>query len=227
MNLKRTWVKAHQDDYKTPYRELSDAAKRNIRVDHIANDYLLDTRRHQTLGKAEHVDAQAISICIQGTRITGRYEDAIRQYIDGSYLRHYLSDKHKLTDSTWACIGWYGNERHLESSKGLIFSSEFIHDWQPTNSRHRLKFAQSTDASIGLCPCCKTTLEDHDHILRRPAQKRTHYLALNDIRGTIAEIRSPAGPLLRQGLNHWLSKTSEPLFIDASRYSGHTQLLVQ
>ena len=40
-------------------------------------------------------DAHTELASIQGTRITGRYEDAIREHIDESYLRHYLSDKHK------------------------------------------------------------------------------------------------------------------------------------
>ena len=92
MTIKSTWVKAHQDEKKIPGQKLSDAALRNIKVDSIANDYLLDTCQPQTLENAEHVDAQAISICIQGTRITGRYEDAIHESIDGSYLRHYLRD---------------------------------------------------------------------------------------------------------------------------------------
>ena len=70
----------------------------------IPNDYLLDTRQPQTQDNAVHVDAQAISISIQGTRIMGRYKDAIREHIDGSYLRHYLSDKHKWTDSMWSWI---------------------------------------------------------------------------------------------------------------------------
>jgi hypothetical protein len=46
-------------------------------------------------------------VAIQGTRITGRYEDAIRESIDGSYLRHYLSVKHKWSDSTLSWIDWY------------------------------------------------------------------------------------------------------------------------
>ena len=50
---------------------------------------------------------------------------------------------------------------------------------------------------------------------------------LKDIRGTIAETRSPAGSLLWQGLKHWLSNTYEPLSIDTSRYSARTQFLVQ
>ena len=102
MIIKSTWVKAHQDENKLSGQVLSDAALRNINVDSIANDYLLDTRQPQTRDKAEHhVDAQAVSICIKGTRITGRYEDTIRQHIDGSYLRPYLSDKHKWTNLTW------------------------------------------------------------------------------------------------------------------------------
>jgi hypothetical protein len=96
MTTKSTWVKAHQDEKKdTRPSILSDAALRNIKLDSIANDYLLDTCQPQTLENAEHVDAQAISICIQGTQIIGRYEDAIRESIDGSYLRHHLSIKHK------------------------------------------------------------------------------------------------------------------------------------
>jgi hypothetical protein len=95
MTIKSTWVKAQQDEDQLPSQVLSDATLRNIDVDSIANDYLLDTRQPQTQENAAHVDAQAISISIQGTRITGRYEDASREHIDGSYLRHYRSVKHK------------------------------------------------------------------------------------------------------------------------------------
>jgi hypothetical protein len=127
---------------------------RNIDVDSIANDYLPDNRQPLTQDNAAHVDAQAISISIQGTRITGQYEDAIREHIDGSYLRHYLSDKRKWTDSTWAWIDWYSHERHLKLLQGacLFQRLKFIHDWQPTNSQ-TLKLAKSDDASIGFCPC--------------------------------------------------------------------------
>ena len=75
------------------------AALRNIKVDSIAEDYLLDPCQPQTSDNAAHVDAQAVSICIQGTRVTGRYEDAIRESIDGSYLHDYLSAKHAWSDS--------------------------------------------------------------------------------------------------------------------------------
>jgi hypothetical protein len=118
MTIKSTWVKAHQDKNKLPSQVLSDAELRNINVDSIADEYLVDTCQPQTRDKAEHVDAQAVSICIQGTRITGRYEDAVREHIDGSYLCHYLSDKHKWTDLTWSWIDWYSHERHLKVLKG-------------------------------------------------------------------------------------------------------------
>jgi hypothetical protein len=104
MIIKSTWVKAHQDENKLSGQVLSDAALWNINVDGITNESLLDTRQPQTRDNAEHLDAEAISICIQGTRITGRYEDAIRKHIDGSYLRYYLSAKHKWTDLTWSWI---------------------------------------------------------------------------------------------------------------------------
>jgi hypothetical protein len=84
MTIKSTWVKAHQDEDQLPGQVLSDAALRNtIDVDSIANDYLLDTRQPQTQDNAAQVDAQAISISIQGT---------IRKHTS---LRHYLSAKHK------------------------------------------------------------------------------------------------------------------------------------
>jgi hypothetical protein len=66
----------------------------SLKVDSIAEDCLLDPHQPQTSNNAAHADAQAISICIQGTRVTGRYEDAICESIDGSYLREYLSAKH-------------------------------------------------------------------------------------------------------------------------------------
>ena len=155
MTIKSTWVKAHQDEDKLQGQVLSDAALRNIDVDNIANDCLLDTCQPQTQDNAAHVDAQAISISIQGTRITGRYEDAIHEHINGSYLCHYLSIKHKWTDSTWTWIHWYSHERHLKVPQGacLLQRLKFIHNWQPTNSQ-KLKLAKSDDASIGFCPCC-------------------------------------------------------------------------
>jgi hypothetical protein len=106
ITIKSTWVQAHQDKKKLPGQILSDAALRNIKMDSIAEDYLLDPRQPQTSENAAHVDAQAISIRIQGTRVTGRYEDAIRESIDGSYLRHYLSVKHNWSDSMWSWIDW-------------------------------------------------------------------------------------------------------------------------
>jgi hypothetical protein len=174
------------------------------------------------------VDAQAISICIQRTRVTGRYEDVIHESIDGSYLHHYLSAKHNWSDSTWSLIDWYSHERHLKVLNGacLYHRLKFIHDWQPTNSQ-KFKFTKSDDASIGLCPCCKTTLEDHDHVLRCPSQASTRYLALQDIRSSIKQTTSPAGLVLWTGLAHWLNHLNEPLSIDTSRYTGDTQLLVQ
>ena len=195
-------------------------------MDSLVNDCLLATGQSQT--RDNDVDAQAISISILETRITGRYEEAIREHIDGSYLHHYLSDEHSWTDSMYACIDWYSHEHNLKVLKGacLFQRLKFIHDWQPTNSP-KLKFAKSTDASIGFCPCCKTTLEDHDHFLRCPSQERTRYLTLRDIRSPISETKSLAGPILSQGLTHWLHQPSEPMPIDTSRYSGRTKLLVQ
>jgi hypothetical protein len=66
MNIKRTWVQAHQDKKKIPGQILSDAALWNIKVDSIAEDYLLDPHQPQ------QTSDNAISICTQGTRVTGR-----------------------------------------------------------------------------------------------------------------------------------------------------------
>ena len=150
-------------EYPLPALTLTKEQYRKIMAPALTSgNYLLDSRQPQTSDNAAHVDAQAISICIQGTRVTGRYEDAIRESIDGSYLRQYLSDKHALSDSTWSCIDWYSHERHLKVLNGasLYQRLKFIHDWQCTNSQ-KFKFTKSDDASIGLCPCCKTTPEDH------------------------------------------------------------------
>jgi hypothetical protein len=188
---------------------------------------IFSTPQPQTQDNAAHVGAQAITISIQGTRITDWYEDEIREHIDGSYLRHYLSVKHKWTDSTWAWIDWYCHERHLKVLKGtcLFQRLKFIHDWQPINSKS--SSSRSPTMPRSFCSYRKTTLENHDHVLLCPSQGRTRYLALQDIRGTISEARSPAGPILWEGLTHWLSNSSEPLSIKTSRYSGRTKLLVQ
>ena len=153
---------------KIPGQVLSDAALRNIKVDSIAEDYLPDTCQPQTSENAEHVDAQAISICIQGTRITGQYEDAIRESIDGSYLCHYLSVKHKWSDSTWSWIDWYSHERHLKVLKGacLYQRLKFIHDWQPTNS-------QKTSSRSPTMPQSGSA-----HVARQPLKTTTTFFAV-------------------------------------------------
>jgi ribonuclease HI len=45
MTIKSIWVQAHQDEKELPGQILSDAALRNIKVDSIAEDYLLDPRQ--------------------------------------------------------------------------------------------------------------------------------------------------------------------------------------
>ena len=59
-----------------------------------------------------------------------KYKDAIRESIDGSYLRQYLSAKHNWSDSTWSLIDWYSHERHLKVLNGacLYQRLRFIHD---------------------------------------------------------------------------------------------------
>ena len=55
MTIKSTWVKAHQDEKKLPGQVLPEAALGNIKVDSIAEDYLLDSRQPQTSENSEHV----------------------------------------------------------------------------------------------------------------------------------------------------------------------------
>ena len=73
----------------------------------------------------------------------------------------------------------------------------------------------------------ETSPKKDERVSDVPSQGRTRYLELQDIRGSISETKSPAGPVLWEGLKHWLSNPSEPLSIDTSRYSGRTKLLVQ
>ena len=54
MTIKSIWVQAHQDEKKIPGQILSDAALRSIKVDSIAEDYLLDPRQPQTSDNAAH-----------------------------------------------------------------------------------------------------------------------------------------------------------------------------
>jgi hypothetical protein len=122
------------------------------------------------------------------------------------------------------------NVMSASAQRGLpVPAAQFIHDWQErTHQFSKIKFTKSDDALIGLCPCCcKTTLEDHDHVLHCPLQASTRCLALQDIRSSIEQTTSPAGPVLRAGLAHWLNHLNEPLSIDTSQYSDDTQLLVQ
>ena len=91
-------------------------------MDSIVTDYL-ENGTSQARANAEHLDAQAISIPIQGTRIMGRYEEVIREHIDGFYYRHYLSAKHNWTNSSWACIDWPPES----SQRGISFPADQVH----------------------------------------------------------------------------------------------------
>ncbi|KAI2497820.1 hypothetical protein MHU86_16654 [Fragilaria crotonensis] len=191
------WIKGHQT--RKPAGSKAHDVQRNHRADELATWF----RDHRTSGqsrdKTDHVQAERVSVCINGIRQVGQVEACIRFHINGYHLRSYLQSKHRWSNDVWDMIdikvlGQFC--RSLIPAK-QVAQTKLMYDQRHTGVR-RNRVATIKDPSLTLCPCCQQTEETTDHVLqckenpgRRSAikgfRKSMDVLAWSDISHTNVE----------------------------------------
>ena len=173
------WIKGHQDDDKT-YEELPRDAKHNIDADKLATKHQV-LQLSRPMRKTAHLPSQQISLTINGTRYPGNWDNNLRWSINGFYLKKYLSQKHRWTETIWQTIDFSlvrACYKPTASEQRQWF--KFMHDLQPLGKRKQHmgnNIEQST--MLDKCPCCNDSIEDQQHFLtceRNPNSTQAYVL---------------------------------------------------
>ena len=114
------------------------------------------------------MDAQAISISIQGTRITGRYEDVIREHINGAYLANILATHiHGRTQRGPVSTGTVMNATCKFLKGASLFQRiKFIHDWPTKNSSSLSPPMPRSGSALAARQLWKTMITSSDILLK-------------------------------------------------------------
>ena len=162
--LKIQWIKGHQDN-QTEYAKLPADTKLNIDVDKLATDFH-QRPRSKPAPTTAHIPLTRISVTINNVRYASKIEANLRYQINGGYLRNYLQNAHKWSNSTWEMINLPAFGRHLKSLPLPHHTAhlKFIHNKQPLGIT-LLRHATIKDPAIALCPCCEAHPENQHHLI--------------------------------------------------------------
>lgn len=116
---------------------------------------------------SDHQPTQKVSISINGTRLTGQYDECLRYHVNGYHLRTYIQRKRQWSDTVWDDVDFELFSKHF---RGLRHSHQiqhmkFVHDQLPLGWRHQ-KYSESSAEQLALCPCCLETAESNEHFMR-------------------------------------------------------------
>jgi hypothetical protein len=216
MQYTHHWIKGHQD---SSTRNLSVPARLNIEADSLASGY-------RTIGSLrsrpsyEQIHSQQCSISVNHQRLTGQFDECIRYHVNGYHLRQYLQAKKSWSDEVWDTIDLQLFGRHYcrLSPRQQITRTKFVHDQLPLGDC-RFQQAPTKDPLLGLCPCCKATIENSTHLLRCTScpQRVSHVKALKAAIST-SDIH-PVRYVILAGILHWLDHAdSVPFTPSLSEY---------
>jgi hypothetical protein len=218
------WVRAHQDET-TAYDKLPLAARLNVDADFLATRY----RQHgrlRAIAFIEHRSDQQVSIYINGSPITSQYDACVRFHVNGYHHRNYVQHRNGWDNRTWDAIDFYTFGNHFKrlrpSHRGQHF--KFVHDLLPLGDR-RFHEAPVKDASLKLCPCCRTADETPQHFIRCPSNQ--------SLQSSLATLRldilnsdtHPVRYLLADGFRH-ASLYDTPFSPTIAQYPSHFQEMI-
>ena len=159
------FIKGHQDD-KTPYAQLPLLARLNIDADKLAGKFQ-DEHGQQRPMVLLTPQTRVLLHLIDGT-VTSSYAATLRQAYCGPPLMEYIRQRNKWTVEELESINWQAHGSAIRKQIPLrIHYVKYVHDLLPTHSQQN-----KLDAGKRTCPCCTSTHEDRDHILRCPAPSR-------------------------------------------------------
>ena len=162
------FIKGHQDDT-TPYSQLPLLARLNADADAQAGQFQ-DLHGNDRPVVLITPQTRALLHLIEGT-VTSSYAATIRHAYCGPPLLEYIRIKNKWSEATVESINWtaHGSALRKQISRRRHYV-KLVHDVLPTHSQqNRLDKGQRT------CPCCPSTNEDRDHIMRCPSSDRNKW----------------------------------------------------
>ena len=145
-------VKGHQDD--TAEKELTQNAIWNIDCDHRVGDFLdSPTTGLKPRSTAPIIPSSTVALSIDGTIVTSKIEDAIRNATNGTELRARLQRKLNIAPEIFDSIDWpsHGLALCRMNINDQTRITKHLHGWLPTLERkHRFGFSTTS-----ICPICK------------------------------------------------------------------------
>jgi hypothetical protein len=218
------WIKAHQDD-SIAYDSLPLAARLNIDADFLATRY----REHGRLRCRPIVDHRpdiGSTLFINGTPVTGHYDDNIRFHVNGYHQRAEIQQTERWEADVWELVDFYTFGKHFRRLRPSlrIQHFKFIHEVLPLGVQ-RLRESAIKDDSLQRCPCCKISEENHHHFLRCPSNPAftTRLVALRS--EILTSDTHPIQFLIADGIRHTLT-SDLPFSPDTHQYPPHLQPLI-
>ncbi|KAI2508454.1 hypothetical protein MHU86_5981 [Fragilaria crotonensis] len=218
------WIKAHQDD-SIAYNALPLAARLNIDADFLATRY----REHGRLRCRPMVDHRpdiGSTLFINGTPVTGQYDDNIRFHVNGYHQRAEIQKTERWDADVWELVDFYTFGKHFRRLRPSlrIQHFKFIHEVLPLGVQ-RLRESVIKDDSLQRCPCCKISEETHHHFLRCPSNPAftTSLVALRS--EILTSDTHPIRFLIADGIRHTLT-SDLPFSPDIHQYPSHLQPLI-
>ena len=180
LKIRLQWVKSHQDR-KTPYRDLDMAGRMNVDADSLAESFRCrmteDTFRPIRQGLENPLTA--VTLLIDGVRISSHYSHSIRSTIQKKKHRSYLQEKHKWSDTDWQAIDLAALKSAFLTLEPMkrISCSKRIHGWLNTGAQKAHISPEAPESHK--CPRCHLAPETPEHVLRcthSSAHKRRYEL---------------------------------------------------
>lgn len=142
-----------------------DNATWNINCDHHVGEFL----DSPTIGlkprpNAPIIPSSTVALSINGTTITSKIKEAIRNATNGKELRVRLQKKLNLPTEIFDSIDWHSHGLALSKMKTNDHTriTKYLHGWLPTlEQNHQYGFSTTSN-----CPICKEETETQSHIIR-------------------------------------------------------------
>ncbi|KAI2502424.1 hypothetical protein MHU86_12000 [Fragilaria crotonensis] len=165
---------------------------------------------------------------INGSPITGNYDDCIHFHVNGYHQRLEIQHMEKWTNNTWHRVDFhtFGNHFCRLSTSRHTQHFKFIHEVLPLGTQ-RFRESAIKDDAIKRCPCCKTAEETHVHFLRctsNPVFESSLSLLTSD--SILTHDIHPLRYLISAGIHHVL--TSDANFSPVThQYPAHFHSLIE
>ena len=200
-SLRLKHVRGHQDrdaDYDT----LPLLAQLNVDADTMANRYQCEFGASNTV--VQLTQTAGVHLVAPHGTITSHYATSIRHQATRPGLYKYLQDQNGWTDHTMDTINWKAHGTCLRRQiKRKTHFTKYVHGILPTG-----RIVHRNDQVRNKCPCCKTNVEDWNHILKcnHPSREtwRTNLLLQLQKKCNTLKTRPVIQRVLHDGLKGWL-----------------------